>query len=366
MIIMLFLLGTTSARAVVEPLSKANNKIGVHILDPNEINQVADLVNGADGDWGYVTVPLRADDKDRVKWQSFFDQCFKSHIIPIVRIATVMNSHGWDKPTLYDAVDFANFLNDLDWPTKNRYVIVYNEPNHATEWGGEVDPVDYGRILLYTSQIFKERSSNFFILPAGLDAAAPNNSQHMELYRFLTTVNNHYPEALRNIDGWTSHSYPNPAFSGKPSETHSQSIVSFKHELDYMKRLVNKDLPVFITETGWSNQSLSDETVSSFYLTAFRDVWQDEKVVAVTPFLLMAGQGPFQTFSLLQADNSPKPQYLAIKNLPKVKGQPILEQKETAQVLGEATGQTEEWQLPAQLSWNEVKWQKFLDWLILE
>jgi hypothetical protein len=355
------------AHAISDPTSIPNNRVGVHILDPNEIDRVADLVNSQGGDWGYVTVPLRADDRDRVKWQSFFAKAQEKHLIPIVRLATVMTPSGWAKPTLYDAVDFANFLNDLKWPTKNRYIVVYNEPNHATEWGGQVDPADYARILRYTSQIFKERSEDFFILPAGLDAAAPNDQSHMSLDRFIWSMQASDPEALAAIDGWSSHSYPNPAFSGKPTDTHQQSIAGFVRELPLVEPLARKTLPVFITETGWSNRAISDETLGIYYETAFRTVWQDSRVVAVTPFILLAGDGPFVPFSLLDPGGSPKPEYRAIQALQKVSGSPEKSSELVAQVLGETaspSSPTEPTPQPFTPAWGSANWKNFFNWLV--
>ncbi len=322
-------------KAVVNPLDYSNNKAGIHILDPNEVEKIADLVNGNGGDWGYVTVPLRDDDRDRLKWQRFMDRCKEFHLIPIVRLATVMTAKGWERPNLYQSIDFANFLNDLDWPTKNRYVIVYNEPNHATEWGGQVEPADYAWILKYTAQIFKVRNEDFFILPAGLDAAAPNGNGHLQLYNFINQMVWAESNVFDYIDGWTSHSYPNPGFSGTPLETHSQSIVSFRHESAFVKQFNPKDLPVFITETGWQDKAVGEQQTASFYEIAFNQIWSDEKIVAITPFLFQAGEGPFAAFSFLKQDGSGKVYYQTWKNLAKNKGNPQLaEEDKIAQVLG--------------------------------
>ena len=62
--LVLALLGLRSA-------SVPNNRVGVHILDPNEINDAAKLINSSGGDWGYVTIPIRSNDRDRDKWLKF-------------------------------------------------------------------------------------------------------------------------------------------------------------------------------------------------------------------------------------------------------------------------------------------------------
>jgi uncharacterized protein len=74
---------------------------------------------------------------------------------------------------------------------------------------------------------------------------------------------------------------------------------------------------VFITETGY----VSDK---EFYTPAFKEVWTDSTIVAITPFILFAGNGDFLKFSLLDSNHLPKKTYLDIFNLAKVSGSPLL------------------------------------------
>ncbi len=109
--------------AVENPLRVANNKVGIHILFPTEIDKAAALVNSSGGDWGYVVIPIQSGDKDLKKWQAFMDEAKKRHVIPIIRLATegdYFNTKVWRKPTPADVLDFANFLNSLTFPTKNK------------------------------------------------------------------------------------------------------------------------------------------------------------------------------------------------------------------------------------------------------
>ena len=48
------------ASAAENPLAVANNKIGIHVLDPSELPAAAKLVNNNGGDWGYVTIPIQS------------------------------------------------------------------------------------------------------------------------------------------------------------------------------------------------------------------------------------------------------------------------------------------------------------------
>ncbi len=52
-----FILYTSAAYAIVNPLSVPNNRFGIHIItaSPDESSPAATLVN-TNGDWGYITV----------------------------------------------------------------------------------------------------------------------------------------------------------------------------------------------------------------------------------------------------------------------------------------------------------------------
>lgn len=323
------LTATTPVFAVNDPLSVPNNKIGIHILFPSELPAAAKLVNSSGGDWGYVTIPIQAGDRNLQKWQAFMDQAKQLHLIPIIRLATegdYFNTSVWRKPTYADVLDFANFLNSLTWPTQNRYIIIFNEVNRADEWGGQENPQEYADILSYAVTAFKTANPNFFIIAAGMDNAAANTNTSMNEYAFFQGMNEAVPGIFNQIDGVASHSYPNPGFSEPPSIHTSESITSFAYEHSLIESMSNKALPIFITETGWSQNIFSQATIGSYFTEALNTVWNDPTIVAVTPFLLNAGGGPFAQFSFTNPDGSPNLVYQAVYALQKTKGQPLLEQ----------------------------------------
>lgn len=307
-IINLFLFLTVSVWAnAYDPTSVPNNKVGIHILFPEEVIKAAKIINNDDkGAWGYVTIPIQASDRNRDKWQKFFDQCTSLKVIPIIRVATVPDGSNWAKPGDTDLIDFANFLNDLKWPTQNRYVILFNEVNRSDEYGGVVSPEDYADILNNAIDIFKSKSPDFFILPAGLDNAAANTKTSIKWQTYLTRMHSEQPEIFNKIDGWTSHGYPNPDFSSRPDVSGSNRIDSYKYDLTFLRQFTGKTLPVFITEAGWSNKYLSDQQVSFYYQHAFNFAWSDKNIIAVTPFLLDAQDGPFKQFSFIDSSGNLK------------------------------------------------------------
>lgn len=321
------------AYAVVDPLSTPNNKVGIHILFPDELEAAANLINSNGGEWGYVIIPIQSGDRDLLKWQKFMDDARRLKIIPLIRIATegdYFNTKVWRKPAETDVLDFANFLSSLNWPTKNRYVVIFNEVNRADEWGGILNPAEYANLLSYAVTVFKSKNQDFFIISSGLDNASTNTAESMNPYDFMKAMHTAIPGIFLQIDGLGSHSYPNPAFAQPPTKQDAMSIASYRHELNLIQQLGGKNLPVFITETGWSTEKVSPFIASLYMQTAFTTVWSDQQVVAVTPFLLKAGS-PFHMFSFLNADNSPTPQYTLLQDLPKIKGAPQL----VSAVLGE-------------------------------
>lgn len=310
--ILIILLNSYTLASAFDPLAVPNNRFGVHILDTSEIHEAAKLVNSNGGAWGYVTIPIRSNDRDQGKWVKFFLNARSEKVIPIIRLATYPDGSNWVKPTVYDLVDFANFLSDMPWPVKNRYIILFNEPNHSNEWGGEVNPLEYVNMVIDAKRIFKDRSTDYFILTAGLDMSAPNTKTSLDALEFLRQMNDFQPNWLDSVDGISVHAYPNPGFNAGPYTTNRYGIQSYKYELDYLNTLK----PVFITETGsvWER---------NFWVEAFK-AWDDKKIIAITPFVLMAGSGEFAKFSLLDATGQPKPTYKEIQSLPKISGSPLL------------------------------------------
>jgi hypothetical protein len=327
----IYIIFPASSHAAVNPLESPNNKIGIHILFTHELEEAARLVNSSGGDYGYVTVVIQSGDKDIKKWQSFLDEAKRLHLIPIVRLATenyYFDTSVWRKPTSYDIVDFANFLNSLEWPYKNRYISVFNEVNRGDEWGGSLSPDEYAKILSYAVTVFKSKSPDFFMISAGLDNAAPNQyPNYMNQYDYLRAMNRSVPGIFNQLDGFASHSYPNPGFSQLPNHNSPMGANSFQYEKSLVKSLSGKDLPIFITETGWSTEVISHGTAAEYFRIALNTVWNDKSVVAVTPFLLQGSNSPFQKFSFLDGGGKQTLQYEAIKNYPKTKGSPQLTTK---------------------------------------
>jgi len=304
----LFLLAVPLSRvkALYNPLSLPNNRYGIHVADMSDIEEASKLVNSSGGDWGYVTLVISEADRNAGRMQEVFNDMRRYHLIPIVRIATHFENGAWTVPQKIDADKWSSFLGSLNWPVENRYVVLFNEPNHAKEWGNSIDPEGYADVAVAYTQALKKSSEDFFILPAGFDASAPSGGQTLDEQDFLRRMDAQNPGIFNTFDGWTSHSYPNPGFSSSPYGRGKGSIGSFLWEMDYLKSLsLTKKLPVFITETGWIHSQgknispalSSPEAVGMQYREASETIWKDPSVAAITPFVFNYQDMPFDHFS---------------------------------------------------------------------
>ena len=315
-----------------------NNKVGLYIYA--EIKEFTDLaaemVNANGGDWGYVLIPYNVKDRDETRWIELFDRLNKDHLIPIIQLwdLDLDNEERRDN----QIKESAEFLHKQKWPIKNRYISVYNEPNSEDFWNGDINPEEYAVVLDKTIDTFNKLSPDYFMLNAGFNASARTGDGHLDEREFLIRMNTKVPGIFRKLDGWASHPYPQPNFSGSPKASGRDSIKAYEWELDLLKRYFGIDkenLPVFITETGWAHKEskafdegepiqypLDEHQVADNIRYAFENVWlKDEKVVAVTPFTIRYNP-PHDNFSWITSNNNPYAQFDSIKDMGKEKGKP--------------------------------------------
>ncbi len=317
------------------PANPKNNKFGLYIYAENsKYVKIADeLVNSNGGDWGYVLLPYNIRDRDESKWSRVFNDLHKKHLIPIVQLYDVQIDTYKE-----DTTKAARFLNSFVWPVKERYISVYNEPNDKRFWRDELNPGQYADVLDYTIGAFKQENTGFFMLNGALNASLPNNPAqgYMSAENFIRELNKQEPGIFEKLDGWASHSYPQPNFSGSPSATGWWSIRAYEEELKVLKEIgVKKDLPVFITETGWAhaegdsynNSYVSSQRAGEYMKEAYEKVWlPDSRVRAVTPFTIYY-RPPNDHFAWVDEDLKPYAQYDIIKNMEKTAGTPYIAQK---------------------------------------
>ncbi|HLD26826.1 MAG TPA: hypothetical protein VJB63_02630 [Patescibacteria group bacterium] len=341
LILFLLIVSVSYARTAFAENEK-NNIVGISVLQPTDedLQETAELVNASGGEWGYVTVVIQENDRDTGKWQELFDKLRRLHLIPLVRLATRPEGAHWRRPEGDDAGIWVDFLDSLHWVVKERYVILFNEPNQGKEWGGRIDAEQYAEVAFNFASKLKEKNNDFFVMLAGMDAASPSNPPSFEDEEiFIRKVFHLSPFIFNSIDGWASHSYPR-GFVGSPSDTGRHSIRTYQWELALLQKLgVEKKLPVFITETGWPhilNEKLkiknnkvqavyySPEKVGEYIRIAYENVWlRDDRVRAVTPFVFNYPASPFDAFSWKYSSGKGLyPSYFAVQSMKKIKGNP--------------------------------------------
>lgn len=304
---------------LLTPLSaQAMEGFGVHILHPDELTEAKKFLTTEHSaeDWHYVTIPLSLNDLGKKsEWRKFFANAKKERVIPIVRLVTRFDAekNAWQIPTRRDVTGLFEFLDKFEWPTNERYVIAFNEVNHAAEWGGTIDPAGYAQVLEFTANWAHSEHPDYRVLPAAMDLAAPNGSTTREAFSYLGAMYRANPEAFTAVDFWNSHSYPNPGFSSAPTRTAQNSVRGFLHELAWLKQKTGRDYQTFITETGWVNTPQTSRWLTQYYLYSLQHVWNNPQVMGVTPFLLKGDPGPFSEFGFLDRDNRPTAQYDAVK-----------------------------------------------------
>ncbi len=289
---------------------------GIHILNIEELPKASELisVDHSQDTWTYVTIPFTLQDIGKTKeWQTFFDTAKEKRIIPLVRLATEFKDDAWQVPTKKQIVEQIEALSHLQWPTDKRTIIVYNEVNHAKEWGGSINPAEYVDVFSFAANWAHTENANFVVLPAAMDLAAPNGRVTMEAFTYLDKMYAADATVFTLADAWNSHSYPNPGFSAAPTRTGKNSLRGFEYELAYLKEKTNTDFKVYITETGWEATNSLSKWFDSYYTYAVEHIWSHPQVVAVTPFILQGAPGPFAGFSFLDQSGQPTKQYLSYK-----------------------------------------------------
>lgn len=313
------------------PSEQRNNKFGLYIYAEEErfIKLADELVNSNGGDWGYVLIPYNVADRDRTRWNRVFQQLRDKHLIPVIQLHDV-DTDKYESQT----EDAAEFLNSFIWPTKSRYISAYNEPNDARFWYGRVAPEEYARILDYTINTFKAENSDFFVMNGALNISTSTHKDgsHLDAFDYMRRMDREVPGIFSKLDGWASHPYPMPEFTGNPNSKGRWSIRAYEDELNFLSEVleVEKELPVFITETGWAHAEgkiydsryLPVDTISEYFKIAYEDVWlKDDRVVAVMPFTIRYDP-PFDHFSWIDSSNKPYKHFEIIKEMKKVAGNP--------------------------------------------
>lgn len=316
----------------------ANNRYGMYmVVDASslpmniQIPKIAELVNSNGGDWGYILFPLWIDNFDQGKWEEFFELTAQYHLTPIIQLQTSRVDPAYMVNNLQKT---ATFLDSFYWATSCRYISVFNEPNNKDYWEETLDPAGYARILDKSLEIFKNTDENFFMMNAGFNASCRSGPRYMDEEEYLIAMNAEIPGIFSKLDGWATHPYPQPEFSGdyyNPPSWYEQrdQIKEYLWEQELLKNHFNvSGLPLFFTETGWAHaegnqpksQYQSSSLTATYFDDAFKNLWTEEDIVAITPFVFNLGS--FSNFNWIDHLEQGYAQCEVLKNIPKTAGAP--------------------------------------------
>jgi hypothetical protein len=282
------------------PTPVAVNKRGVHLLldDGNvkfseEVWEQHIVWSGRlAGPGGYAVEVIRSNDLKPQSWQQMIDLMDREGLIPIIRLATYKSDDNqwWVAPRpdpdgvnyKSEADRFRRFFDAIDWPTETVLVTVANETNRPDEWGGAPDPAAYARFLRDVAEALRRVTSvKVLVLNGALDAYAPSASFGstfaIDSERYMEGMVAAVPDIFEQLDGWASHAYPLGPFAEHPERqvfqiddvrpnasprrqpppgVFNRGVNGYAWELWKLQQLgVPRELPVYVTETGWRHAS---------------------------------------------------------------------------------------------------------------
>ncbi|MCX6783474.1 MAG: hypothetical protein NT141_00140 [candidate division WWE3 bacterium] len=194
-----------------------NNKFGMYVENSaDQITAAAELINSNGGDWGYVLLTMNINDRNGGYWQGLFDAAKSAHVIPIVQLF----NNGVCSADEMGFSELADTLGGLSWPTRHRYISVFNEVNAGDYWCGHEDGGEYAVVLDKAIKAFKDKSNDFFIMPAALNSSARTGAKsnlgntYIGEDLFISQMRVAVPDIFSKIDGWATHAYPSQILAG--------------------------------------------------------------------------------------------------------------------------------------------------------
>jgi polysaccharide biosynthesis protein PslG len=173
----------------------------------------------------------------------------------------------WARPPVQEKVTTFNYLPDNEFDRfaafveafVERYrgqvgaIIIWNEPNLSFEWGGrDVDPAAYAELLRVTYAAAHQANPDIIVMGGALAPTnEPEGSSSMNDIRFLERL--YEAGAAPYFDALAAHTY---GFKNPPQDDPAPDVINFRRvELlrEVMIRYGDGNKPVYITESGWSD-----------------------------------------------------------------------------------------------------------------
>ena len=220
--------------------------------------------------------------------------------------------------------DFADFAAAFVTHFQGRvhYVILWNEPNLALEWGYRPpDPASYVELLRVTSQAIREANPDVVILAGALAPTLgdPTGELGMSDLDYLQAM--YDAGAAPYFDALAVHSY---GLTFPPEDPPDPEVINFRRvELLRQVMIANGDgdKPIHITEAGWNDHPRWTRAVRPaqrirYTIRAYEMVldwpWLDS--LSMWAFRYPAPEKNYRDYyTFVTADFQPKPIYLEVR-----------------------------------------------------
>lgn len=324
------------------------NPFGIGLVSPGNPSQW-DLTADLTGPGGHIKLIFPGVTRDTgaapQEWIDAVRGVYERDLVPVIRLGPPWGDrfvrHQADDPGTFRnyaslAGAYARVVASLPrrdgWPL---WIEVHNEANLCYEWECRRDSVDGGWIgyeqtaaeyaAFLRDTIAALRTVGDERIQVTLGGLAPGGTVRCECegegfepgitaVEFLRAMNAAVPGIFDQLDGWATHSYPASGLGYgffTPYDQSGPGLRFFEHELAEIGR---PDLPVFVTETGWTTEFGSREQIATWTVQAYEGAWLTEpRIVAVMPFIL---QDPnWDRFAWVDPGGTPYPVYNEVRAL---------------------------------------------------
>jgi len=323
------------------------NKFGIGLVGPGDAldwNLAAELA----GPGGYVRLVLPGITRDTQgpdpAWIAAVQAIYDRGLVPVLRLAP-----PWGDADVRNDSDDAAHLHYQALAAAHRRVVeglprdaalplwveVHNEPNLCYEWtcraGEGVDGAlpfsttahEYAALLRDVADaVHAIGDPRILVMNAGLapggaascQCGGTDFSPGVTSREFLSEMKVAVPDVFARLDGFASHAYP-AAGEGwgffVPYDQAGPGLHWFARELE----IVQRALPVFLTETGWTTAGGgSREEIAAWTVSSYRELWLvDERIAGVLPFMLRDPQ--WDAFGWAAPDGAHYPVFDAVRAL---------------------------------------------------
>jgi len=341
-----------------EVVETPENRFGIGLVGPGNTGQW-DLTHNLVGDGGHIKLIFPGVDLGMTSvpadWIDAIRECDDRNLVSVVRIGP-----PWGDRHVRNMSDGGGFVAYTQLAEKYRmvaeaalphvspgrplYFEIHNEPNLCYEWechpAEAPDHPDAPDGWMYYSDIAREYALYLRDVAAALHAVgdarlkvangglAPGGvvtcqcdgdgwTGGITALDFMTAMENAVPGIWDSLDAWATHSYPASGLGYGFFDTYANSGPGL-HFFENERTVHGRDLPVLITETGWTIQhesfSWTRDQVAGWTVDAYNGVWLTHpSIEAVMPFMLQ--DAGWENFAWVATDGTPYPVYNAVRNL---------------------------------------------------